>query len=900
MKKILSVRTALIYCLSLFLFPLSSLAQDSSHVPGDVIVMFHNNVSHQSLNKSIFQETGLESKLTHRSELSKLSNIHLFHFDYSQTDERTILEAIRKSPLVRAAQFNHYVKERQIPNDPQIGSQWHHVDGSDNDIDSDLAWDITTGGTTTNGDEIVVCVIEPGGANYNHVDLAANHWVNSGEIPNNGVDDDGNGYVDDYDGWDPTSNTDNISNGGHGTAVSGMIGAVGNNNNGGAGVNWNVKIMQVEVGSLTESNVIASYSYPQTMRDLYNTSGGSQGAFVVATNASWGIDFANPANYPVWCAYYDDLGSVGILNCGATANNNVDIDAVGDMPTACGSDYMVAVTASNSNDQRTFSGYGAATIDLAAPGESVYLPSGSTGYSGTSGTSFASPCVAGAIALVYSAPCSNLAATAISNPQLAADLVRGYIFDGVDPVAGLSNETVTGGRLNVKNALDLAIADCGPPPVCDPLDISLSTDCAINEGSGQVEASITVSALFESDFCSATRVCYQISGGSLSCIDLGAGELSNQFDFTISGLESNSSYTVYYETSEGPSASEQITTPDCASLTAGCTDQEALNYNPSADIDDGSCSYPCEQVTLTIDTDCWGNEVSWEIVNESGTIVASVNNNTYNDETQYTWSECLEAGCYTFNIFDSFGDGMNGSAYSFCGIDGDYQMTDASGSVLFEMAQADYGSQATHTFCVDGGGTPPCENPYPQVSGLSSTVQSNGVLLEWNPISGSVGCQIQGGLLSGGFVSINVLQPEASVYFVNQGSLQSGQTYQWRVRCACSTSPIIAGPWSEFDQFTFGGARASLTGSDLLEEKEIKLLPNPTSGSTQLIISSVRAGAATITVFDLTGKAVYQENVALSEGENARWIDLEDHPVGLYLIQIQNGEEIYRSKLVLK
>ena len=187
---------------------------------------------------------------------------------------------------------------------------------------------------------------------------------------------------------------------------------------------------------------------------------------MVATNASWGIDGANPANYPVWCAYYDDLGAVGILNCGATANNNVNIDVVGDMPTGCGSDYMVAVTATNSSDVRTFSGYGATTIDLGAPGEAVFLPSGSTGYSSTSGTSFASPCVAGGIALVYSAPCADLASSALTSPQSTADAVLGYILEGVDAVPNLVGETVTGGRLNVKNALDLAIDSCNPDLGC--------------------------------------------------------------------------------------------------------------------------------------------------------------------------------------------------------------------------------------------------------------------------------------------------------------------------------------------------------------------------------------------------------------------------------------------------
>jgi hypothetical protein len=875
-----------------------SYSQSSDHVSGEVIVMLLPEVDHQSLTKALLRETGLESNLKYLKELSELSNIHLFAFDEADMNEDDLLRILQGSSFVRAAQFNHFVKERAVPNDPQLGSQWHHVDGSDNDIDSDLAWDITTGGTTANGDEIVVCVIEPGGANYNHNDLVANHWVNMDEIPNNGVDDDLNGYIDDYNGWDPQSNSDNISAGGHGTAVSGMIGAKGNNGTGGAGVNWDVKIMQVEVGSLTESNVISSYSYPQTMRNLYNTTGGDRGAFVVATNASWGIDNANPVNYPVWCAYYDDLGSVGILNCGATANNNVNIDVVGDMPTACGSDYMVAVTASNSSDQRTFSGYGATTIDLAAPGESVFLPSGSSNYSNTSGTSFASPCVAGAIALVYSAPCATLASIATSNPQLGADLVLGYIYDGVDPVASLASETVTGGRLNVKNAIDLALASCGPPPVCAPLNISLSESCVLNETSGLVEATITVGASFDSDFCNAETVCYQAQGGSLTCVNLISGVLSNSSSFEITGLNSNTNYSIYYTASDGSSATESLITGGCSSLVAGCTDPSAVNYNANADINDGSCQYPCSNVTLSILTDCWGNEVSWEIVDDQGNIAASVSNSTYGNETPYTWSQCLEAGCYTFNIFDSFGDGMSGASYSSCGVDGDYDMVGPDGEVLFEMGLADYGSQSTHTFCVSGVGPPPCAQPYPQVTGLNATVQSAGVLLQWNPIVGSIGCQVQGGVIGGGNASVTVSQPEASQLFVGNNSLQAGQDYQWRVRCGCSANPLIAGPWSPYDQFSSGAAKDRSTATSAKDD--FKIAPNPANGFTQLFLNSNETSIGVISLFDISGKLVVQQNIVLTKGANTIQLDLTDHEAGLYLLNTQWGNEAVQSKLVIQ
>ena len=160
---------------------------------------------------------------------------------------------------------------------------------------------------------------------------------------------------------------------------------------------------------------------------------------------------ANPANYPIWCGFYDTLGEAGILNCGATANQQYNIDTQGDMPTGCSSPYMVSVTATNNQDVRTFSGYGATTIDLAAPGDNVYLPSGSTGYNNTSGTSFASPCVAGAIALLYSAPCPDLMGQALVDPQGTADVILGHLYEGVDVVSNLVGETVTGGRLNTFN-----------------------------------------------------------------------------------------------------------------------------------------------------------------------------------------------------------------------------------------------------------------------------------------------------------------------------------------------------------------------------------------------------------------------------------------------------------------
>ena len=626
-------------------------------VPGEVIVKLDNRFQPEAItDKGIFYH-GIPADLQLKETLSALSGIYLFSYDDVAMNEDMMLRTLNGLPFVEAAQLNHYVEERATPNDPQFGSQWHHIDDSDNDIDSDLAWDITTGGTTANGDRIVVAVLEGGGSNYNHVDLIDNHWVNSAEVPGNGIDDDGNGFVDDYNGWNSGSNNDAIAAGGHGTSVSGMIGATGNNGNGGAGVNWDVEIMQVDMGSgLTESNVIAAYNYPYTMRDLYNTSGGTQGAFVVATNASWGIDGANPANYPVWCAYYDDLGAVGILNCGATANNNVNIDVVGDMPTGCGSDYMVAVTATNSSDVRTFSGYGATTIDLGAPGENVFLPSGSTGYGGTSGTSFASPCVAGGIALVYSAPCADLASNALLTPQATADAVRSYILNGVDQVANLAGETVTGGRLNVRNALDLAIEDCNPDIGCtDPTACNYSPEAITDNGSclqfddcgvcggdnssctgctDPVACNYDAEATIEDGSCiDGTGITIAVGGGSwdgeigwsldlngevfasggagtvTACLPEGCFTLSmtdsygdgwNGAIYTLSAADGTVIATGDLDTAQqgdGSTQGSDVVQIGVDSCGLGCTDATACNYDPDATLDDGSCNFDCNGCT---------------------------------------------------------------------------------------------------------------------------------------------------------------------------------------------------------------------------------------------------------------------------------------------------------------
>ncbi|HMQ75631.1 MAG TPA: S8 family serine peptidase [Flavobacteriales bacterium] len=447
---------------------LQAQAQRPAYLPGDVLVMLQPGADVATIAEDLRVVDGLPTTLRVVRQVSAPLRSWLLHYDQPALPQQVMLRAVQRHRATLQAQNNHVVTERVVPNDPQFGQQWHHVNPNDADIDSDLAWDITTGGVTAAGDTIVVCIIE--NADLPHPDLIGNAWFNYQEIPNDGIDNDANGYVDDRRGWNPAGNNDNVYGGGHGTQVAGMIGAKGNNGTAVSGANWNVKMMVVDYAGVAESEVLAAYTYPLVMRRLYNQTGGNKGAFVVATNASWGINYGDPADSPLWCAMYDTLGTAGVLNCGATANLNINIDVEGDLPTACPSPFMVSVTATNNNDQRTFSGYGATTIDVGAPGEDVVTTSIGGGTGSTSGTSFASPLTAGVIGLLYSAPCATLGALAQADPEAAALYVRDKLFEGVDQVGNLPGNTVTGGRINAFNSLQAIMAGCGPCP--PPYDLN--------------------------------------------------------------------------------------------------------------------------------------------------------------------------------------------------------------------------------------------------------------------------------------------------------------------------------------------------------------------------------------------------------------------------------------------
>ena len=382
------------------------------------------------------------------------------------------LQRFRASGLIEHVEPDYWIRAAVTPNDPRFtdGTQWNLRNTGQNgglpnaDIQAVPAWDVLNSASN-----VVVAVIDSG-IRYTHQDLAANMWVNPGESGldaldrdkrTNRVDDDANGIIDDVYGIDAVNNTgDPKDSDGHGTHVAGIIGAVGNNRLGVAGVAWKVQLMACRfldsTGYGSTSDAIQCLDYAR-----------SKGAKVI--NASWG-DTGNSTFLSSAIQRARDAGIIFVTASGNEGNNN---DAVSFYPANFNLDNIVSVAATTRTDAlASFSNFGATTVDLAAPGSTIYstFNTSDSSYTYSSGTSMAVPHVTGAIALLRAL-----------HPAESYRQIINRVLATTDPLPGLAGRCATGGRLNLQRALTAnLVADFTATPTAGspPLTVQLRNTSA--------------------------------------------------------------------------------------------------------------------------------------------------------------------------------------------------------------------------------------------------------------------------------------------------------------------------------------------------------------------------------------------------------------------------------------
>lgn len=406
-------------------------------VPDEIIVKFKAGIDQQKKIDAVCAEYHLTVKsVNHRAEFMVLK------IQDKSLSVEELVQKFRNDEEVEYAELNYLVHTCLSPNDPGYPKAW----GLDNtgqtgglpdaDIDAPEAWNIQTGSPS-----VIVAVIDSG-VDYNHVDLASNIWTNPGEIPGNGIDDDGNGFIDDVRGWDFLNHdNDPMDDLSHGTHCAGTIAAVGNNGTGVVGVNWVAGIMPLKfiaaTGYGSTSDAVLAIQYAVRM-----------GAKVMSS--SWGGGgYSQSLKNAI-----DEAGRAGVLFVAAAGNSGTNNDVSPFYPASYDLPYIIAVAATSHDDKlASFSNYGLNSVDLGAPGVSIFSTLPNNGYGFMSGTSMATPHVSGVAALLVA-----------ENPGLALADIKAGILNSVDRIPSLAGKTFSEGRLDAYHALT-SIAPPLPPPV---------------------------------------------------------------------------------------------------------------------------------------------------------------------------------------------------------------------------------------------------------------------------------------------------------------------------------------------------------------------------------------------------------------------------------------------------
>jgi subtilisin family serine protease len=412
-----------------------ALSETRSFGRPEVLVKFKSGVSLESIESLTSQRNDrVEDRIENVAGWTSID-------DLDNADAAAIVAEYSKLPEVEYAEPNFDISleegplEPILPGDPQFNDQWALANSGQRggkqgaDISATLAW-----ATTTGNENVVVAVLDTG-VDYAHEDLVENMWFRPASM--DPYHDSDLGTVDDSRGYNAIdSASDPMDDNGHGTHCAGIIGAEGENNLGIAGVNWKVKIMPLKFmnagGSGTTKDAIEAINYVIDRKKA--------GVNVRIISASWGSTQKSRALEDVIRKAYEN----DILFVAAAGNATVDNDRRPHFPSSYNVPNVISVAALDRNDQLAkFSNWGAKSVAIAAPGVEILSTWLGNQYEEKSGTSMATPVVAGVAALILA-----------ENPRMSVDDLRKKLMDSTDPIVALKGKTVSGGRINAAKALE--------------------------------------------------------------------------------------------------------------------------------------------------------------------------------------------------------------------------------------------------------------------------------------------------------------------------------------------------------------------------------------------------------------------------------------------------------------
>ena len=807
-----------------------------------------------------------------------------------------VIAKLKKHEAIEYAELKELHYTTLTPNDPNFdqSNQWSLFQ-----IAAEQAWNSNV------GDPNVVVAVTDNAINIDHPDLA-------------------NVIVGGYDAVDQDNDPRGCggNSGFHGSHVSGIVGAETDNSIGVASIGFGVSILPIKIG---DCNGALTAAYDGIIYAANN------GADVI--NMSWGGGGSSQYGQNV-CTNAWNAGSILI---GGAGNDNVSTQFY---PAAYNN--VVAVASTNQNDEKSgFSQYGS-WIDIAAPGSNILSTDAGTGYQSTSGTSMASPLVAGLVGLLKShAPSAT-----------QTDLIN-CLYSSADDIDA-QNPSYIGqlgaGRINANAAMNCASS------------FSTQYDAAIIdviEPNGAICASSFTPEIVLRNYGSATltnvTITYDWNGSPQTYSWTGSLPTGSSENVVLPSQTGGSgAYTFDAETSNPNGVADENPTNDLF------TQSFSLNGNG-------------QLVDLQLDLDCYAAEISWEITDDNNGNALVHSGGGYQNGSgiqSVTESLCLGVGCYTFTITDSYGDGMYGSQWSNCSVNGDYQMTDANGNLLFEMTatNADFGMSAQHQFCISQPGNlndasiDAINNPGSIVCNTSITPEVVIRNFGNDPLtSATINYQTTGGVQtlawtgnltpnqseivtlpainagtgnvtlsvyttnpngqsddtpandeltqnydvlnspatpvitqSGNVLSVNLQAGESAEWFLNGTSVGTGSSITMTQSGQYTCTVTNQDGCSSSDQNNFELDTSSLTVESLAEE--IIVFPNPTDGVLNISVERFDQ-VLTVSVVDAVGRQVLNERYLTADHLNK--LDLRAYETGVYTLIFKSNEQLVTRKVTL-